>query len=273
MAQRLRRDWFAKYLLDPPSLRPGTRMPTYWPEGKSVRKDILNGDTDRQIEALWQYLSEGGKAQMPIGIGPQPIPLVPVDEAIIYRNFIQGAGVRAIAVGYPEKANLAFDAQQMRLALLWHGDFIDASKHWIDRGGGFQSPAGEDVLSLPDAAPLAVLADEKAAWPAKAKDRDPAWQFGGYELDAKRRPTFLYSFGKVDVRDFFEAMEGKSFKRTLKFESKEAPANLWFRVSAGAAGGLKIKVEGADAVQRGTELLVPVVLKEGTLKIEVTYLW
>src|SRR6185503_7126069 len=50
MAQRLRRDWFSKYLLDPPSLRPGTRMPTYWPEGKSVRKDILEGDTAKQIE-------------------------------------------------------------------------------------------------------------------------------------------------------------------------------------------------------------------------------
>src|SRR6185503_10440019 len=194
------------------------------PDGKSVRKDILNGDTDRQIEALWQYLSEGGKAQMPVGIGPQPIPLVPVDEAIIYRNFIQGAGPRAIAVGYPEKANLAFDAQQMRLALLWHGDFIDASKHWVDRGAGTQSPAGDDVISLADAPPMAILADDKSPWPSKAKDRDPAWQFGGYELDAKRRPTFTYSFGKVEVRDFFEAVEGKSpvFRRTMKFESKEA---------------------------------------------------
>jgi len=271
MAQRLRREWFSKYLLDPPSLRPGTRMPTYWPEGKSVRKDILDGDTDRQIEALWQYLSEGGKAQMPIGIGPQPIPLIPVDEAIIYRNFIQGAGPRAIAVGYPEKTNLAFDAQQMRLALLWHGDFIDASKHWVDRGSGFQSPAGDDVIVMADAAPMAILADEKAPWPAKPKDRDPAWQFGGYELDAKRRPTFMYSFGKVEVRDFFEPAEGKSFKRTLKFESKEAPANLWFR--AGTGGSLKIKVEGATAVPRGPELLVPVVLKDGALTLTLTYTW
>jgi cytochrome c553 len=187
MSQRLRRDWFGKYLLDPPSLRPGTRMPTYWPEGKSVRKDILDGNTELQIEALWEYLGEGSRAPIPIGIGPQPIPLVPVDEAIIYRNFIQGAGNRAIAVGYPEKAHLAFDANQMRLALLWHGDFMDASKHWVDRGAGSQSPAGEDVLALTDGAPFAVLADEKAAWP-KAWGHDAGYQFGGYELDAKRRP-------------------------------------------------------------------------------------
>jgi len=273
MAQRLRRDWFGKYLLDPPSLRPGTRMPTYWPEGKSVRKDILEGSTERQIEALWQYLSEGGKAQIPIGIGPQPIPLVPVDEAIIYRNFIQGAGSRAIAVGYPEKAHLAFDADQMRLALLWHGDFIDASKHWVDRGAGNQSPAGEDVLALTDGAPFAVLADEKAAWP-KAWGHDAGYQFGGYELDAKRRPTFLYAFGKVEVRDFFEAVEGKpapTFKRTITLESKDAPAGLWFRAAAGKLDRLKVTVEGG--VVRGTELLVPVSFASGKATIVVTYGW
>jgi hypothetical protein len=116
-------------------------MPTYWPEGKSVRKDILEGNTERQIDALWQYLSEGGKAQIPVGLGPQPIPLVPTDEVLIYRNFIQGAGSRAIAVGYPEKIHLAFDANAMRPALLWRGDFIDASKHWVDRGGALRRAA------------------------------------------------------------------------------------------------------------------------------------
>jgi mono/diheme cytochrome c family protein len=274
MAQRLRRDWFGKYLLDPPSLRPGTRMPTYWPEGKTVRKDILDGNTERQIEALWQYLSEGGRAQIPVGLGPQPIPLVPVDEAIIYRNFIQGAGSRAIAVGYPEKAHLAFDANQMRLALLWHGDFMDASKHWVDRGAGSQSPAGEDVLALTDGAPFAVLADEKAAWP-KAWGHDAGYQFGGYELDAKRRPTFLYSFGKVEVRDFFEAVEAKpnpSFKRTITLESKEPPAGLWFRAAAGKLDG-RVKVTAEGGVVRGTDLLVPVSFASGKATIVVTYVW
>jgi len=284
MSQRLRRDWFGKYLLDPPSLRPGTRMPTYWPEGKSVRKDILDGNTEKQIEALWQYLAEGGKAQIPVGLGPQPIPLVPVDEAIIYRNFIQGAGPRAIAVGYPEKANLAFDAQNLRLALLWHGDFIDASKHWVDRGAGNQSPAGEDVLTLTDGAPFAVLADEKAPWP-KPTGHDAGYQFGGYELDAKRRPAFTYSFGKVEARDFFEAVEGKpnsSFKRTLTLTSKEPPAGLWYRAAAGRKieakdgmfvvdNGLKLKVDGG--ILRGSELLVPVAFKDGAATIVVNYVW
>ena len=49
------------------------------------------------------------------------IPLMPTSEAIIYRNFIQGAGSRAIGVGFPEHANLAFDANEIRLAMIWQG--------------------------------------------------------------------------------------------------------------------------------------------------------
>ena len=42
-------------------------------------------------------------------------------------------------MGYPEKANLAFDANDLRLALIWQGAFIDASKHWVGRGAkGFR---------------------------------------------------------------------------------------------------------------------------------------
>jgi cbb3-type cytochrome oxidase cytochrome c subunit len=292
MAQRLRRDWFGKYLLDPPSLRPGTRMPTYWPDGKSVRKDILDGNTERQIEALWQYLSEGGKAQIPVGLGPQPIPLIPLTETIIYRNFIQGAGPRAIAVGYPEKAHLAFDAQQMRLALLWHGDFMDASKHWVDRGAGNQSPAGEDVISLTDGAPLAVLEDAQAPWP-KEWGHEAGYQFGGYELDAKRRPTFTYSFGKVEVRDFFEVVEGKPnprFQRTLLFDSKQGLEKVFMRLGVSKKidlkdgfftldNGLRIKVFAPNATtltrQAGgnTELLVFFAGLEGRAALQVTYVW
>ena len=61
------------------------------------------------------------------------IELVATNEAIIYRNFIEGAGTRAIGVGYPEKANLAFDANELRLARIWQGSFIDASRHRTGR--------------------------------------------------------------------------------------------------------------------------------------------
>ncbi|MFV2065977.1 MAG: PA14 domain-containing protein, partial [Pirellulales bacterium] len=66
--RRLRKPWFRRYLLNPPSLRPGTRMPASWPGGKSVRRNILDGDTDRQIEAIWSFLAEGDGAKIPDGL-------------------------------------------------------------------------------------------------------------------------------------------------------------------------------------------------------------
>jgi cbb3-type cytochrome oxidase cytochrome c subunit len=251
MTTRLRRDWFDRYLREPSSLRPGTRMPTFWPEGKSVRKDILGGDTAKQIDALWAYLGEGGKAQIPLGIGPQPIPLVPTsDEAVIYRNFIQGAGPRAIAVGYPEHANLAFDANQMCLKLIWQGEFLDASRHWVDRGSGFQAPAGDKVVALPDGPPFST---SDGAWP-KESGKAAGYQFGGYQLDKKGRPTFLYAFNGVEVRDFFEAVPGKdpSLKRTLTLESKDPPPLLFFR---------------------DRESKIPVKFENGKAVVTVSYVW
>ncbi len=68
------------------------------------------------------------------------------DEPVIYRNFIEGAGNRGIAVGYPGGVNLAWSAESMNLALIWRGAFIDAGRHWNSRGGGHETPLGYDVL-------------------------------------------------------------------------------------------------------------------------------
>ncbi|HYF00802.1 MAG TPA: PA14 domain-containing protein [Planctomycetota bacterium] len=250
MSSRLRRDWFEKYLREPATLRPGTRMPTFWPEGKAVLKTVCDGNTDAQIDALWHYLAEGPKAPVPVGIGPQPILLVPQAEPILYRNFIQGAGTRAIAVGYPEGVHLAWDANQMVPKLLWKGDFLDASKHWVDRGPGFQAPAGDDVLKLPDGPPLAVLPDAKAPWPKEA-GKAAGFRFRGYRLDGKGRPEFMYEFKGVAVVDAFEPAAG-AFKRTLTLEAKDPPAGLHVRLG--------------DQVQA-------VVFKDGRATITYTYAW
>ena len=59
------------------------------------------------------------------------------------------------------------------------------------------------------------------------------------------------------------------FKRTLTLESKEPPANLYFRLG----GGATLKVEGVTPVQRGTERLVPVTFKDGKAVLTLTYSW
>ncbi len=290
MTERLRREWFTAYLLDPNKFRPGTRMPSAWPQGQSMLPKVLEGDTAQQIEAIWRYLSDGSNAALPAGLGKTKMPLIAKETPLIYRNFIEGAGTRAIGVGYPEKINLAFDANDLRYALLWHMEFIDASKHWTGRGEGSQPPLGESILRAPPGPAIALLQNEKEAWPIKAL-KEKGYQFKGYRFDEKLRPTFLYNLGGVHFEDFMLPVEDKSgphFLRTLTITAERAPENLWFRAAADAkiidsgkgwysmGNDLRIRLETAETpvlrTQGGKlELLVPIRGKQ--MKIVQEIVW
>ncbi len=290
MTRRLRRDWFQAYLFNPQKIRPGTRMPAAWlANGKSFFPDLLDGQATTQIEAVWTYLQDGTRAQTPAGFGKQYIPLIPDKDAIIYRNFIEGAGTRAIGVGYPEKLNLAFDANEMRLALLWQGAFIDAARHWTDRGEGYQPPLGDNVLKLHGGAPFAVLAKPDAAWPVAAP-KTQGWKFTGYRLTPDDRPTFQYALGDLKVEDFPNPTTGKepSLRRTLKLSAAGGMKELYFRAAVGdkiealkdgwyRIDGWKMKIEGGTPVLRKSngksELLVPIAFKDGRAELVQEFVW
>jgi cytochrome c553 len=292
MHDRLRPEWFRRYMRNPAAFRPGTRMPSAWPpQGKSLL-DYLNADSDLQVAAIWEYLSDGERARIPTGLTLPPMELVPVQTAIIYRNFIAGAGPRAIAVGFPEGIHAAFDADNMRLALLWQGRFLDASRHWTGRGEGFQPPAGENVLQLPDGPPLARLGDLSEPWP-----NQPAHQIGyrfrGYRTTPDGRPTFLYEAFGVRVEDHLDARNiGRTtpLPRVLRFQATEPIENLWLRPAVGSIQsqpGQKYLINGSwhlevVAPQTGVvvrqsagqdELLVPVVWSDGRGEIHLRYSW
>lgn len=200
MPQRLREDWFRRYMLHPTQYRPGTRMPASFPDGKSVLTTVYDGDAHRQIEALWKFLKEGEKAGIPDGLQRDQIVLEPQDKPIIYRNFLEGLSARGIAVGYPGGLNIAWDAETMRLAQIWHGQFIDASLHWRDRGVGRQRPLGDHLLFLEPASSIAFLDKPDTAWP-KNTNRQEGYQFKGYRLLQGGKPTFRYLIDDVEVLD------------------------------------------------------------------------
>ena len=247
--ERLRRGWFTKYLLDPQSLRPGTRMPQFWPDGQSVRPEILDGDVSDQIDAIWSYLDRRHKARPPHGVQTIGQELIAFDEAIIYRHWIRGVGPRAIAVAYPERVNLAFDAAAMRLGLIWQGAFLDAQPQRSGRGTSTIAPLGEAVIAFPEGPPFAVLRDLTADWPEEI-GRSAGYRMRGYRLDAVRRPTFLYEYrprgsdGVLRVEDSFVDRVGErsaEFVRTLRFRGTGDVASgdsgpgsggtLWFRTA------------------------------------------
>lgn len=291
MTKRLRPEWYYHYVQNPLAYRPGTRMPTSFPDGKTVLPTVLEGSTDKQIGAIWNYLADGDRAILPVGLVTGKIELMAFDEAVMFRNFIEGAGTRGIGVGYPDKLNLAFDANEDRIAMLWHGAFIDAARHWTARGTGFEPPLGDQILKLPDGPPLATLDGSSAVWPQLSKDL--GYKFGGYKLVEKRNPVFLYSANGVSIEDYPRPVGSQDvfvMQRTLTITAAKPPANLWFRAfRAGSideiAGGKwkidskwELTVAGAAKAQRReqggqVELLLPVVFQDGQAKIELTYDW
>ena len=53
---RIREDYFHRWMDNPQSITPGTKMPRYAKDNKSQRTDVLGGDAKKQYEAIWHYL-------------------------------------------------------------------------------------------------------------------------------------------------------------------------------------------------------------------------
>jgi hypothetical protein len=217
------------------------------------------------------------------------IELIAFDEAVVYRNFIEGVGPRAIGVGYPEKLNLAFDADQCRLALFWHGGFIDAARHWSARGAGFEKPLGDNILRLPEGPPFAILPHDADKWPTST----PTADFRGYRLGDKGKPTLLYSWAGLNIEDAPQPVGQDdlfTMQRTVNLSGNEPISNAWFRALRASQieqlgdgsyqidGRWMLKVtSGRTPIRRKQqdewELLVPVVLDGDKCRIELNYDW
>jgi len=71
MAGRIRREWFEVMLENPLRLCPRTPMPAVFPRGQpALIGHILDGDPQRQRQAIWQYLSLGPNAPDPLPPSP-----------------------------------------------------------------------------------------------------------------------------------------------------------------------------------------------------------
>ena len=222
--------------------------------------------------------SRGGAASIPI--------VPPVGEAVMYRNFIQGTTARGIGVGYFEGVNLAMSADTMSLDLIWRGKFMDGGRHWVNRGQGFQPPAGSDVVRVNDGPAFAWLEKENEKWPGGYEEKDKA-RFKGYVLDEKRRPTFHYEFRDMKVSDRCDPLtKGIGFKRKLGIMiSKDLAESHWyFRAASGVVGvrdasghshyklsnGWRLTL-GQNVGMKDGEIRIP--LRSGRNEIELTYEW
>jgi cytochrome c553 len=209
--QRVRYDWYDRWMHQPLRMAPGTRMPQAFVDGKSTLSTVLKGDPKAQAEAMWAYLSLGPGLPLPEGLEPPKGLIIAVkDRPELLRTFMPEAGSKAIAVGYPGGVNAAFAADQCRLAYSWAGNFLDASPVWNNRGGApakllgpkfWTAPAGHPWgLTVSASIPPDFLARANnpafgmplPQEPARIYDGPLAVSFDGYTLDKDGRPTFRY---------------------------------------------------------------------------------
>ncbi len=234
MSERLKKDWFFRYMRDPQSLSRNTIMPTFWPAGRALRTDILDGNAELQIEAIWQYLLEGREARAPRGLVVEPIKLLATDEAVMLRRSYAEVGKRGIGVGYAHELNLVFDAEQMRLAMIWKGGFADPAGVWRSQGHGNVRPLGDGLMKFAPGPDLDWL---NHGWMID-EGRPVEHQFSGYALDENMRPRFKYRFAGLRVEDYLvdlvDPASGKAFfRRSLTLRGEPDQSGLAFRAASG----------------------------------------
>ena len=298
--QRLQPAWFNSYLRNPGAFRPRTIMPTAWPNGVAAHKTILDGNTDRQIEAIWYYLSLGTSAADPSGIRGVSTKLTVDDQAKTYRGRSRVAGFRGIAVGLPEKLSYAFNAETGTLSAIWQGDFIGVN--WSGQGSGDFNPSSEPITLAQDVS-FVQLADESSPWPlmpvmTKEARTNPnplypknvGYQFRGYFFGDSSIPTFMYRSGTIEIEDRSVATgaeEQRRLTRVLQFESS-TPQTVWFRGLTGdisqesdrafRSGRLRLTIPKTETKLRSlseepkrSELLLRLQLPQGKSSLEFLY--
>lgn len=202
--QRLRPEWFHQYLLNPAAYRPGTLMPPLWPGGKSTVPEVLGGETDKQIAAIWAFIEKG--QGLPEGFPDRSagqFELIPKDRPIIQRTFLKRTGTKAILVGFPEEIHIAYDGLDAHPSLVWKGRFFDAYNTWFSRFAPLEEPLGKDVSEFPKP--------------------QTTGRFRGYRIDAAGNPVFLVEADGRELEEKFSVSEGK-LHRVISWETGTAPA-------------------------------------------------
>jgi mono/diheme cytochrome c family protein len=208
-AQRLQPEYFKELLLNPQVTQPGTLMPPLFLGRKAA---------DKEVEMLWTYLKELDQFRLPEGLlqmGDYELKPEKGKTPIVFRTFLEGAGMQAVAVGFPQQMHVAFDSLESRWAVAWKGRFIDAMSTWEERGMTPAKPLAPKVVSLPLRMPLARLESSSDPWP-EACGTEAGFVFKGYRVGKDGAPTFLYETGPLQLEDVVRpAKDGKRLQRTL----------------------------------------------------------
>lgn len=307
MQDRVRYDWYRRWLDDPQRMQAGTRMPTVFQNGTTAIKTVLDGDGRAQSDAIWEYLSLGANLPLPEGLEPpKGLVLEPKDRPMVVRTFMPDAGSRAVAVGFPTGVSFAFDAAQSRLAYGWTGGFVEASPIWQNRGGSpagirgprfWNAPAGfpweftDSPAHAPDWAKR--LSDPALGAPVADGTRfegKPRLHFRDYSISRDGLATFRYSLDlaeqdgalqSVEIHEQFsprQELAGVGVERRFRVRSDRS-CTAWLLVAQSSeaprildAGGEALEFDAAVALSEYAALGRPLLLRQGPSGVQVVSL-
>jgi mono/diheme cytochrome c family protein len=257
-AQRLREDWFRRWMLDPARILSGTSMPNYFTSAAPQ-------EAEETISTLWAALVKGPDQPPPEGFeleitaDPEARP-VPTDRPIVVRWDMPEATPAAIAVGLPGGVSYCFDAGESRLRYAWHGGFVDLSPTLLTK----RDP--ETKLSY-TAALIGEIFYRSESFPIRVGRLEdiPQRRFRGYRL-VDGYPEFHYEVDGSDVYEKIVALDdGRGLVREFRFALVDRP--VWLLAGEGEAVEIASSVAGATAapivVPMGRDVVVRLTIARG----------
>jgi hypothetical protein len=163
----------------------------------------------------------------------------PGSETKLLRAFLDFKGDRknrlthTIGVGDPNQIHYVYDLNSGNIVCAWHGDFVDATPMWHDRGDGSFKPRGAVQYLFTDP-PLAYLASPQTSFPKSTNEED--FKSNGYEIEeSSGRPVFNYIYKGLTVADHVYPDDGNRIL-THEISLKETPQpNLFYKLAEGSS--------------------------------------
>lgn len=181
-----------------------------------------------------------------------------------------------IGVGDPSGTHYIYDLKSGNLVCVWHGDFVDATPMWNDRGDGSFRPLGA-VQYLFNNEPLAFLSSSTDAFPVMKKETqlsETPYKGKGYIIEeGTGRPVFRYTYSGLDVEDkIYPDDNNRMITHEVTVKNRGTQPGLYYKLAEGKtitqlSNGLYVIDDKSYYIKPGTDTAP--VIRDGNGKKEL----
>jgi hypothetical protein len=142
-----------------------------------------------------------------------------------------------IGVGDPSGTHYVYDLKAGNLVCVWHGDFVDATPMWHDRGDGSFRPMGATQYLFTNQ-PLAFISAETTPFPMITREdeiKPSEYRGKGYEIETTTgRPIFKYAYQGIDVEDkIYPDDQNRIITHEVNIKNRGTKAGLHYKLAEG----------------------------------------